>query len=132
MHAACCRVAYMSGAAGLMDDIMDEGQTKVLSEDGSSDQMLVFALLGARDMRIAAHYLCSAEKTNIRGKPGRSVHLRVTDSIDYLIFPFFVGRFRFRPLSPSVTLHVRVVASCPFVNVFYRLLLYNTPINDTK
>lgn len=58
MHAVCCRVAHMSGAAGYMDDIIDDldkGQTKVLSEDGSGNTMLEFALLGARVMRIAAH-----------------------------------------------------------------------------
>jgi len=57
MHAACCRVAHMSGAAGYMDDIVDDldkGQTKVLSEDGSGNTLLEFALLGGRVMRIAA------------------------------------------------------------------------------
>lgn len=40
-----------------MDDILDdldEGQTKVLSEDGSGGRFLDFALL-ARDLRITAH-----------------------------------------------------------------------------
>jgi hypothetical protein len=48
MHAACCRVAHMSGAAEYMDDILDdldEGQTKVLSEGGSGNKILGFALL---------------------------------------------------------------------------------------
>ncbi|KIM79419.1 hypothetical protein PILCRDRAFT_823348 [Piloderma croceum F 1598] len=58
MHAACCRVAHMSGAAGYLDDIMDdldEGRTKVLSEDGSSSRILDFALLISSGRRIAAH-----------------------------------------------------------------------------
>ena len=51
MHAACCRVAHMSGAAGYMDDIMDDldqGRTQVLSEDGSGGILLDFALLASR------------------------------------------------------------------------------------
>ena len=49
MHAACCRVAHMSGAAGYVADILDdldEGETRVLSEDGLSANLLDFALLG--------------------------------------------------------------------------------------
>jgi hypothetical protein len=48
----------MSGAAGYLDDIMDdldEGRTKVLSEDGSSSRILDFALLISSGRRIAAH-----------------------------------------------------------------------------
>jgi len=47
MHAACCRVAHMSGAAGYVADILDdldEGGTRVLSEDGLSGKLLDFAL----------------------------------------------------------------------------------------
>jgi hypothetical protein len=58
MHAASCRVAHMSGAAGYLDDIMndlDEGRTKVLSEDGSGSRILDFALLVSSGRRIAAH-----------------------------------------------------------------------------
>ena len=50
MHAACCRVAQLSGAADYMDDIMDnldKGQTKVLPEDGSCGRILEFALLAS-------------------------------------------------------------------------------------
>ena len=56
IHAACCRVAHMSGAAHHLDDIMDDlekGQTKVLSADGSSSRILEFALLESRAPRIA-------------------------------------------------------------------------------
>jgi len=58
MHAACSRVAQLSGAAGYMDDIMDDldkGQTKVLSENGSCGEILEFALLASRGMRVTAH-----------------------------------------------------------------------------
>jgi hypothetical protein len=51
IHAACCRVAHMSGAADYMDDILDDldtGQTKVLSEDGSGSKILEFALLASK------------------------------------------------------------------------------------
>jgi hypothetical protein len=47
MHAACCRVAHMSGAAKYIDDIManlDEGHKKVLSVDGLDGKYLDFAL----------------------------------------------------------------------------------------
>jgi len=57
MHAACCRVAHMSGAAGYLDDILDdldEGKTRVLSEDGSSGKLLDFSLLTSMDCRVAA------------------------------------------------------------------------------
>ena len=57
MHAACCRVAHMSGAAGYLADIMDDlekGQTKVLSADGSGSRILEFALLASRGTRITA------------------------------------------------------------------------------
>jgi hypothetical protein len=53
MHAACCRVAHMSGAAGYVADILDdldEGETRVLSEDGLSANLLDFALLGRSSM----------------------------------------------------------------------------------
>lgn len=59
MHAACCRVAHMSGAAGYLNDIMDdldEGRTKVLSEDGSGGRILDFALLVSSRRRMAAHW----------------------------------------------------------------------------
>jgi hypothetical protein len=58
MHAACCRVAHMSGASEYMDDILedlDKGQTKVLSEDGSGGKILEFALLASKDVRVTAH-----------------------------------------------------------------------------
>lgn len=58
MHATCCRVAHMSGAVGYLDDIMDdldEGRSKVLSEDGSGGRILDFALLASSRRRIAAH-----------------------------------------------------------------------------
>ena len=51
MHAVCCRVAHMSGAAGYVDDILDdldEGETRVLSEDGLSAELLDFALMAMR------------------------------------------------------------------------------------
>jgi hypothetical protein len=48
----------MSGAAGYLDEIMDDlekGQTKVLSTDGSSSRILEFALLEARAPQIRAY-----------------------------------------------------------------------------
>ena len=45
----------MSGAAGYVDDILDdlnEGETRVLSEDGLSAKLLDFALLTMRGSRI--------------------------------------------------------------------------------
>jgi len=53
MHAACCRVARLSGAAGYVEDILDdldEGKTKVLSEDGSSGTLLDFALFMSKGL----------------------------------------------------------------------------------
>jgi hypothetical protein len=55
MHAACCRVAHMSGAGGYVADILDEleeGETRVLSEGGSSAKLLDFALLTMRRSRV--------------------------------------------------------------------------------
>jgi hypothetical protein len=54
MHAACCRVAHMSGAAGYMDDIMDGlDQGLVLAEDGSGGEILDFALLTPGQTRLS-------------------------------------------------------------------------------
>jgi hypothetical protein len=51
LHAACCRVAHMSGAAGYLDDDFtddwDEEETKVLAEDGSGAKFLKYALLAS-------------------------------------------------------------------------------------
>ena len=63
MHAACCRVAHMSGAAGYLADIMDDlerGQTKVLSTDGSAGKILEFALLASRGRRIIIDDMCES------------------------------------------------------------------------
>ena len=55
MHAACCRVAHMSGVTGYVADILDdldEGETRVLSEDGLSGKLLDFALLAMRSSHV--------------------------------------------------------------------------------
>ena len=55
MRAACCRVAHMSGAAGYVADILDdldEGETRVLFEDGLSAKLLDFALLAMSSSRV--------------------------------------------------------------------------------
>ncbi|KAH9026393.1 hypothetical protein EDB85DRAFT_1851218, partial [Lactarius pseudohatsudake] len=45
IHAACCRVAHLSGAGEYMDKVLEDLEdTHVLSEDGSSAHMLSFAL----------------------------------------------------------------------------------------
>ena len=45
IHAACCRVAHMSGAAEYLDGILrDMEELQVLSEDGASADVLAFAL----------------------------------------------------------------------------------------
>jgi hypothetical protein len=45
IHAACCRVAHLSGAAEHMDKILEDLEdTRVLSNDGSSAHVLSFAL----------------------------------------------------------------------------------------
>jgi hypothetical protein len=45
IHAACCRVAHLSGAAEHMDKILEDLEyMRVLSEDGSSAHVLSFAL----------------------------------------------------------------------------------------
>ncbi|KAH9072293.1 hypothetical protein EDB83DRAFT_2220311, partial [Lactarius deliciosus] len=45
IHAACCRVAHLSGAGKYMDKVLEDLEdTCVLSEDGSSAHMLSFAL----------------------------------------------------------------------------------------
>ena len=45
LHAACCRVAHLSGAGQCIDDILrDMEDTQVLSQDGSSAEVLKYAL----------------------------------------------------------------------------------------
>ena len=45
IHAACCRVAHLSGAGEYMDkDLEDLEDVRVLSKDGSSAHLLSFAL----------------------------------------------------------------------------------------
>ncbi|KAB5588025.1 HNH endonuclease [Ceratobasidium theobromae] len=45
LHAACAKVVHMSGAAELIDKLLEEMEdTKILSEDGSSSQLLEFLL----------------------------------------------------------------------------------------
>ncbi|KAH9175893.1 hypothetical protein EDB89DRAFT_2066097 [Lactarius sanguifluus] len=45
IHAACCRVAHLSGAGEYMDKVLEDLEdTHVLSEDGSTAHMLSFAL----------------------------------------------------------------------------------------
>ena len=45
IHAACCRVAHLSGATGYMDKILEDLEAmRVLSKDGSSAHVLSFAL----------------------------------------------------------------------------------------
>ena len=45
IHAACCRVAHLSGAGEYMDKILEDLEdTRVLSKDGSSAHILSFAL----------------------------------------------------------------------------------------
>ena len=45
IHAACCRVAHLSGAAEHMDKVLEDlGDMRVLSKDGSSAHVLSFAL----------------------------------------------------------------------------------------
>ena len=45
IHAVCCRVAHMSGAAEYLDGIIrDMEELQVLSEDGASADVLTYAL----------------------------------------------------------------------------------------
>ncbi|KAH9059012.1 hypothetical protein EDB87DRAFT_1563702 [Lactarius vividus] len=45
IHAACCRIAHLSGAGEYMDKVLEDLEdTSVLSEDGSSAHILLFAL----------------------------------------------------------------------------------------
>ncbi len=45
IHAACCRVAHLSGAGEYMDKLLEDLEgTSVLSEDGSSAHVLSFVL----------------------------------------------------------------------------------------
>jgi hypothetical protein len=45
IHAACCRVAHLSGAAEQIDKVLEDLEVmRVLSEDGSSAHALSFAL----------------------------------------------------------------------------------------
>ena len=45
IHAACCRIAHLSGAGEYMDKILDDLEDiRVLSKDGSSADILSFAL----------------------------------------------------------------------------------------
>ncbi|KAH9074787.1 hypothetical protein EDB83DRAFT_1871337 [Lactarius deliciosus] len=45
IHAACCRVAHLSGAGEYMDEVLEGLEdTRVLSEDGSSAHLLSFVL----------------------------------------------------------------------------------------
>ena len=45
IHAACCRVAHLSGAGEYVDKILDDVEdTRVLSKDGSSAHILSFVL----------------------------------------------------------------------------------------
>jgi len=45
IHAACCRVAHLSGAGEYMDKTLEDLEdTRVLSKDGSSAHLLSFAL----------------------------------------------------------------------------------------
>ncbi|PIL29682.1 hypothetical protein GSI_08120 [Ganoderma sinense ZZ0214-1] len=46
IHAACCRIAHLAGAAEYIDEILDEGEEiKVLDPDGSSARVLEYYLL---------------------------------------------------------------------------------------
>jgi hypothetical protein len=45
MHAACCRAAHLSGAAKYIEDLYRKTEmTYVLADDGSSAELLQFAL----------------------------------------------------------------------------------------
>lgn len=45
IHAACCRVAHLSGAGEYMDKVLEDLEdVRVLSKDGSSAHLLSFAL----------------------------------------------------------------------------------------
>ncbi|KAH9846326.1 hypothetical protein C2E23DRAFT_744329 [Lenzites betulinus] len=45
IHAACCRIAHMSGAAEYANKVVcDLEDTRVLAEDGSSAELLIFSL----------------------------------------------------------------------------------------
>jgi hypothetical protein len=45
VHAACCRVAHLSGAGEHIDNILrDMEDTQVLSQDGTSAEVLQYAL----------------------------------------------------------------------------------------
>ena len=49
IHAACCRVAHMSGAAEYLDKLIcDMEELHVLAEDGTSADILAYALQGHR------------------------------------------------------------------------------------
>jgi len=51
LHAACARVAHLSGAAKYIEKTLrDLEEIGVLSEDGTSAKLLEHALLGARDL----------------------------------------------------------------------------------
>jgi hypothetical protein len=46
LHATCCKVAHFSGAAEYIDrTYLDEEETGVLASDGTSGDMLTYALL---------------------------------------------------------------------------------------
>ena len=45
IHAACCRVAHLSGAGEVIDKVLEDLEDiRVLSKDGSSAHLLSFAL----------------------------------------------------------------------------------------
>ena len=49
IHAACCRIAYLSGARRYLDKVLDNvDNLKTLAEDGSSADILAYALYGLR------------------------------------------------------------------------------------
>ncbi|KAG8741764.1 hypothetical protein FRC10_002431 [Ceratobasidium sp. 414] len=51
IRAACARVLHMSGAARVIDRILDEREdVKVLAKDGSSAELLEYLLFGAEIM----------------------------------------------------------------------------------
>ncbi len=51
LHAACCKVAHMSGAAERIEKVVrDMGELQVLAEDGGSADVLIYAM-----SRLVAH-----------------------------------------------------------------------------
>ncbi len=51
LHAACCRVAHLSGAAEYLNEIYRElDEIQVLAADGSSAEVLSVALWGVRNV----------------------------------------------------------------------------------